>query len=158
MSYTHEACEKLVMLADDNGNVFYKDIQKAFPDTSSDFLYDWIGDSFITQDDLFDLRIVRSNPITPMLYWIDRPETYNDSYKFKPDDKFTLSTAGKDLRYQVLKERRQEELTVKALATAEKSLAIEKIALKEARISKYCSIIAAIGTIIGIFVSLWLSR
>lgn len=148
MSYTHEACEKLVMLADDNGNVFYKDIQKAFPDTSSDFLYDWIGDSFITQDDLFDLRIVRSNPVTPMLYWIDRPETYNDSYKFKPDDKFTLSTAGKDLRYQVLKERRQEELTVKALATAEKSITIEKVALVFSAIAAIAAIISVLTAVL----------
>ena len=98
MGYSREQCEKLVMLADDNGKVLYKDMQRAFPDASPSFFYNLIGDSFKLKTGLFDSRLLTTQSFNPMLFWDQCPEDYRDGYEFKPDDTFNLSVPGANKR------------------------------------------------------------
>lgn len=66
MGYSREDCIKLVMLADENGIVLYKNVKETFPTSSSAFLYDWIGDSFNNKD-LMDTRFLTGQVTNPML-------------------------------------------------------------------------------------------
>lgn len=129
--------EKLVLLVN-SGKDTYTDIKRAIPD---------LTDSELRIASL-PMRIVDLSERVLSLDHI--PSGDKDRYEFATNDTFSLSQYGVDLLYQVQKERRQEELAIKSLATAEKSLTVERMALKEARISKYCSIIAAISAIISI--------
>lgn len=74
--YTREECEKLVMLADDDGYILFKDIQKAFPGEPSSFFYDWIGDSFKIHKGFMDARDLTQDRIF-IMFWVDCPKNYS---------------------------------------------------------------------------------
>lgn len=131
MGHSREDCEKLVMLADDTGTVTYKDIQKAFPGTSSSFLYDWIGDSF---KGIIDYRALMSSHNAPMLFWANCPENYNARYEFKPTDTFTLSVPGENLRYELKKSEEQSRISMQTLWWAK---------------------VSAVFTLVGILIAIW---
>jgi hypothetical protein len=133
MGYSREDCIKLVMLADENGIVLYKNVKETFPTSSSAFLYDWIGDSFNNKD-LMDTRFLTGQVTNPMLFWLDCPMDYRDGYEFKPDDKFQLSVLGTDLRYEVKKEEEQA-----------------KISLETLRWAKFSTLLALIGILLAIW-------
>lgn len=133
--------EKLVLLVSSGQNT-YTDIKQAIPDlTDDDLRTASLPMPILTPSE----RVLRLDPLPP---------GDKDRYEFAIDDTFSLSQYGVELLYQVQKERRLEELSARALAVAEESLTIDKMSLKEARISKYCSIIAAMAAIISIFLSL----
>lgn len=143
--------EQLVMLVHSGKNT-YADIKQALPD--------------LTDSDLriASLPMMINDPSERVLC-LDH-HSFDDlyHYQFAENDTFSLSWYGEDLLYYVQKELRQEDLASRALAEAklaryiaEKSLAIDTAALKEARSSKYYAMIAAAGTIAGILISLWLS-
>ena len=134
MGYSREQCEKLGMLADDNGKVLYKDMQRAFPDASPSFFYNLIGDSFKLKTGLFDSRLLTTQSFNPMLFWDQCPEDYRDGYEFKPDDTFHLSVPGANIRYEVKKAEAQEKLTIDTLRWAK---------------------ISALLALIGILITIW---
>lgn len=134
MGYSREDCERLVMLADDDGKVRYKDMHEAFPSASSRFFYDLIGDNFQMKHGLIDPRLIRSMPSQIMLFWDHCPEDYRDGYEFKPEDTFHLSVSGENLRYEIKKAEAQEKLTIDTLRWAK---------------------ISALLALIGILITIW---
>ena len=113
MMYSDKDCEKLVALANNDGFITYAQISKAFPDVDDSFHYDWVGDSFKSMSRALlniDLRHLPSSDAQIMIYWVHCPDDYVNGYKFKPDDKFILSTSGKNLRHKLNKEKSQYRL------------------------------------------------
>ena len=109
-------CERLVDITDKNGNVTYQQIKNEFPELSSEDLYDWIGTPFRSGPDyIFDTRIhEREFEANAMLIWVNCPKDYCLGYQFTPEDAFSLSRKGIEVRREV--ESRRKLFVLTALA------------------------------------------
>ena len=116
MYFSNYDCERLVDISDKNGNVTYQQIKNEFPELSSEDLYDWIGTPFrFGPDYIFDTRIhEREFEANAMLIWVNCPKDYCLGYQFKPEDTFSLSRKGIEVRREVESHRKLFVLTALA--------------------------------------------
>ena len=112
MGHSIKQCERLVLLANDDGYITFDQIQKEFPGLDNDDIYDWIGDSF-KKTSLLEVYPIRSYEGV-MLFWEQCPDDYVKGYQFKPTDTFVLSVPGENLLYQLKKERCHKILSITA--------------------------------------------
>ena len=104
----------------------YQQIKNEFPEFSSEDLYDWIGTPFRSGPDyIFDTRIrEREFEANAMLIWVNCPDDYCLGYQFKPEDTFSLSRKGFEVRREVASRRKLFVLTALAAISSAMSLLI----------------------------------
>ena len=124
MSLSKRDSEKLVMLADGKGYLYFKDIHRTFPYLEKEDMYDLIGDDFTNS-----LSGYSALNRLPLLFWDECPERYRKGYEFRPSDLFCLSTYGDDLRYAKTKELDAEHMAKQTLTWAKVSATLSAVAI-----------------------------
>ena len=116
MGYPRKTCEKLVMAADEDGNISFAQIRKVFPNHDSSFFYDLIGDDFVRTFPMgMDTRTLNKYRYeTVMLFWETRPNDYVRGYEFKDSDQFRLSVSGLNIRDDCLERMKDRRLAITA--------------------------------------------
>ena len=102
--------EKLVLMVHQSQNT-YKDIRLAFPNMKRPTLYNLIADPFVLitgERDPHESQQLDSTDI--LLRFQKRPPDFHPHYAFHDTDAFTLAEGGKDILYQLKKERRNNVL------------------------------------------------
>ena len=125
MALSKRDSEKLVMLADDKGYIYFKDIHRTFPYLEKEDMYDLIGDDFYTTG-LSGYKMPKS---LPLLFWTECPDRYRKGYEFRPIDLFCLSIYGDDLRYAKTKELDAERMAKQTLNWAKVSATLSAVAI-----------------------------
>ena len=128
MRLTRKASEQLVLLADTEETLCYRDIHRAFPDLTKEDLYSIIGDSFVDSGPALDAykQLLSENAL---FFGVQRPANYTRGYVFQPDDRFKLSIKSSNILYVVQKERNQELIEKTTLLWAKISAAITVISI-----------------------------
>lgn len=102
--------EKLVLMVYHGQNTF-EDIRVTFPSMHITTLYDLIADPFVLtggESDPRESRQLASADI--LLRFQKRPPDFHPYYAFHDTDAFMLAEGGKDILYQLKKERRNNML------------------------------------------------
>lgn len=126
--------EPLVLSISSGENTFSR-IRQAFPGRDLRVLQKYILDDYVRPDSAplllaEDEARISGNREPPLLRFQTPPENYSPLYQFVDADQFLLTVHGKNLLYQVQKERRLLALTEKSVSLSEESLQKQNLSLE----------------------------
>lgn len=139
-----------------SGKNTYKDLKEAVPRINSSTICLYLTDTpkakFTNEGILFNINKVELLNANHAYYFqlVTIPDNFISPYEFQPTDSFILTITAKNMIYQIEKERYMKELAEKSLAVAEASL---KQSEKSTRYGKYAAILALVGIIVTLYLS-----